>query len=835
MPGACAGIRVLDCSRGAAGSIATMVLADFGAEVIRVEAPDGDPIAEMPVYLLLQRGKKSITLDLRSAAGRSELLRLAPGVDVVVEDWGPGGAEELGAGYAELSAIHPALVLCSITGFGRAGPFADVKADDALVMAKAGIFRDQPGWEQDGKRPIYRSCPDGSYFAGMLAVLGILGALRARDLTGRGQRVDTNMLQAITCRQNPQVRWLLRDGEDLPADRAASTESVPDAINPLAHHRDPREVTLTGMLVQCKDGRWIMHSLSEPHFFPAWIEAIGFEWIWEHERFSGAPWTFPDDDAKVELVQRLQARMKEKTSAEWIELYVANGNVCADVIQTTQDALRHPQVTGTELVVELGDPRVGRMRQIGPLARLTGARAKVRRPAPVPGEHTDELRAAEVTPVSVPAPTRDRLAGPLDGITIVEAAYYYATPFATALLAELGARVIKLEPVRGDPYRLLGHGSGDPVTALGHNNMVRAMQGKESIALNLKDERGRAILHRLVAGADLFVHSFRGRVPEALGIDEATLRAINPDLVYHYAASYGSAGPYSRQPAIDPVIAAFAGQTAHQTGDGNPPLRESGADPVAAAGHAAAMMLGLFARHRTGEGQNLESAMIVSNILLNYVDALSYEGKPPRTPVDRRQFGTGATHRLYECAPASGGAGRAGYENPDPRWVMLVADSDEAFARLCRVAGRDDLAVDPRFATERDRGQHRVELEELLTAAFMTRTAHVWETRLLAAGVGCVVADAMSHFAFLYEDPQARAVGMMTKVSHPSLGGSYWRHSPVLQLSDTRTRALPFCELGEHTRSILAELGYSGADIDRLSEDGVLAVAGSVERAGRGT
>ena len=260
MPGACAGIRVLDYSRGAAGSLATMVLADFGAEVVRVEPPGSDAVATMPAYLLLQRGKQSITIDLTTPAGQSPMRRLVPGFDVVVEDWGPGRAEESGVGYSDLSTINPALVGCSITGFGSTGPFAHVEADDALVMAKAGIFRDQPGWERDGKRPIFRSCPDGSYFAGMLAVQGILAALRARELTGRGQRVDTNMLLAITCRQNPQVRWLLRDGEELPQDQAASTETVPDAINPLAHHRDPREVTLTGMLVQCKDGRWIMHS-----------------------------------------------------------------------------------------------------------------------------------------------------------------------------------------------------------------------------------------------------------------------------------------------------------------------------------------------------------------------------------------------------------------------------------------------------------------------------------------------------------------------------------------------------------------------------------------------
>jgi crotonobetainyl-CoA:carnitine CoA-transferase CaiB-like acyl-CoA transferase len=578
------------------------------------------------------------------------------------------------------------------------------------------------------------------------------------------------------------------------------------------------------MMVQCKDGRWIMHSLSEPHFFPAWITAIGFDWIWDDERFQGAPTRFPEDAAKVELVERLTARMREKTSSEWIEDYVANGNVCADVIQTTQDALRHPQTIAADDVIEIDDPRVGRILQIGPLAKISGAPPVVRGPAPEPGAHTDEILRAPVTPIVVTPPRPTRLHAPLEGVTIVESGYYYAMPFATALLAELGARVIKIEPVRGDPYRLLGRGGGDPVAALGHNNMVRAMQGKESIGLNMKDARGREIAQRLAAGADVFVHNFRGVVPQALGIDEPTLRALNPNLVYHYAASYGSVGPYARQPAIDPVIAAFAGQTAYQTGEGNPPLRESGADPTAAAGHAAAMMLGLFARDRTGEGQYVESAMIVSNIYLNYADAFSYAGKHERPAVDPRQLGTGATHRLYECAPADAAIARSAHENPDPHWVMFVADRDDAFSRFCSVAGRSDLAADARFSTAHARAEHRAELEIELSAVFLTRTADEWERDLPAAGVGCTVADARSHFAFLYEDPQAQAIDMMTMVEHPSLGGRYWRYSPVVQLSATPSRATTFCELGEHTHALLTELGYDDDAIEQLAADEVVAM-----------
>jgi crotonobetainyl-CoA:carnitine CoA-transferase CaiB-like acyl-CoA transferase len=794
--------------------MATMILADFGAEVIRVEPAGGDPGWDEPAALLLHRGKQSIAADLATEAGRAEVHELVRTADVIVESMGRSQADAAGIGYGELSARNPGLVHCSITGFGHAGPFAGVQADDGLAMAKAGIFRDQPGWFQDGHRPVYRASKDASYFSAMLAVQGILAALRARELTGRGQRVETNLLQALTCRQNPQVRWLRREGEALPVD-GSKAKTVPDAVNPLAHHRDPRDVSPIGMLVECKDGRWIMHSLSEPHFYPAWIETIGFDWIWQDDRFKGAPHQFPDTETKDELLALIEQRMREKTSAEWMELYLANGNVCADVIQTTQDALRHPQIVATANTVELDDPRVGRVLQVGALAKIPGAAAAVKRPAPVPG--------ADTVPAGTPVPARPatgaKLAGPLDGITIVEAAYYYATPFAAALAAELGARVIKVEPIYGDPYRLLARSStGDAVNNLGQNNMVRAMQGKESIAINLKSERGREIMQQLVARADVFVHSFRPGVPESLGIDQETLRAINPQLVYHYASSYGSGGPWSRQPAIDPVVAAFAGQTAYQSGEGNAPLRENGADPVAAAGHAAAMMLALFARDRTGQGQYVESAMIVSNLFLNCEDALSYEGKQPRPPLDRYQFGTGATHRLYETAPVGDDARLQPFENQDPRWVFLAAEQDDEFARFCAIAGRDELAADARFATKAARAEHRAELEALLEELFRSRTAKEWEEQLLAGGVGCVRADAMAHYPFLYEDEQAQAIDMMVTTEHPSLGGVYWRYAPLLELSDTPGQARPYCDLGEHTRALLTEIGYDDATIDELKD-----------------
>jgi crotonobetainyl-CoA:carnitine CoA-transferase CaiB-like acyl-CoA transferase len=804
--------------------MAAMILADYGAEVIRVEPARTDAKSHAPLYLLLNRGKKSLSLDVLSPSGRAELQRLVPSTDVIIETTQPGEAEAAGIGYEELAQLNGGLVYCSITGFGRVGPLAQVKADDALVMAKAGIFRDNPGWYHDNGRPVFRASKEASHFTAMLAVQGILAALRVRGITGRGQRVDTNLLQSLTCRQNPKVRWLLRESEELPAESGSVKTEVQSDKHVLPHHLDPRQANLIGMRVQCKDGRWMVHSHTEPHFFPAWIKVIGIDWIWQDEKFKGAPYKFADVETRLELIELIERRMKERTAAEWMADYVANGNVCGDVVQTTQEALRHPQVVAGGYLVEIADPRVGPIVAIGPLAKIPEAPAEVRTAAPIPGQHTEEILRGPLIPRVATTQGNAVLRRPLEGITIVEAAYYYATPFATSLLSELGARVIRIEPLRGDPYRALASaGAGDPVLNLGHNNMVRAMQGKESIQLNLKDPRGRDILYRLVEKADVFVHCFRKGVPESLGIDFESLRKINPKLVYQYGASYGSVGPYSRQPAIDPVIAAFAGTTAYQSGEGNAPLTETGADPVAAAGHATAMMLGLFAQQRTGLGQYVESAMIVSNLYLNCDDAFSYAGKPARQPVDQRQFGIGATYRLYETAPVDKGASIEPYKNQDPRWVFLAADEDTEFVRFCAAAGRGDIAGDPRFATRSAREQNEKILAALLSDLFLTKTAHAWEASMLAANVGCVMADEMSHFAFLYRDAQAQAIDMMALAQHRSFGGRYWRHAPLIKFSQTPGSGGAFCEAGEHTKAVLTELGYDAAAMMQLKEEGVVA------------
>jgi crotonobetainyl-CoA:carnitine CoA-transferase CaiB-like acyl-CoA transferase len=392
---------------------------------------------------------------------------------------------------------------------------------------------------------------------------------------------------------------------------------------------------------------------------------------------------------------------------------------------------------------------------------------------------------------------------PLDGIVVLEVASWLATPFSGALMSDLGARVIKVEPLTGDAFRAM-------VT---NENMIRSMQGKESIGVDLKSPEGQAILHKLVAKADIIVHNMRPGATDRIGADYETLRRIKPDLVYVYGASYGSSGPDSMRAAFNPTMGAFSGNSVFQSGEGNIPKGDQSPDPIAGSGVATGMMLGLAARVLTGKGQYIETAMANSNLYCNSDDAFDYEGKPPRHMPDKAQLGLEATYRLYETKDG---------------WIFLAAMFDVEFAALCAAIGRPDLAEDKRFAAWAARYEHRAELSEELEKVFRSRGAAEWEALLTKADVGCVRADGPGHKRFLHEDPHCQAIGMMTPTdsevfAEQAPNGRYWRHGPVAEFSETPCAAgKPYGAFGVETRKVLGELGYSDEEIARLKEAGVV-------------
>ncbi len=800
------GIRVVDLTQGMAGPLVTMILADFGAEVIRLEPPGGDPMWGHPAYLLWQRGKKSVSIDWDSEAGRAQARQLIEGADIFIETLRPGQVDKLGIGFEAVSKANRALIYHSLAPFGQTGPYKDFKLSDGIVNAKSGRMRDQIGWQKH--RPTFRAINDISYHTAMFTVQAIVAALRVRAETGRGQKLEGSLLSGASA---PNNNWRLFDGQEIPEDLYPGELSKEDVARGILtadrHESDPETANPSQICPETKDGRWIMHSHIQKDLFDAWIDAIGFGWIREDERYKSAP-NIPNHADRIALNRMIFDRFREKTAKEWQQVYREHPDCAGETMQTTQEALHHEQFRANGHLIEIDDPRVGWMEQLGPFCKMSATPASPPRPAPNPGQHTAEVLSAPLRSAPQITPAGGNPRRPLEGITVLECASWLAAPFAGALLADLGATVIKVEPLHGDPYRRM------PT----NENMIRAFQGKQNIGLNLKSEEGLRLFYELVERADIVMHNYRPGVPERLKIDYETLKAIKPDLVYVYASAYGSEGPDRFRAAFNPTMGAFSGNSVFQSGEGNKPKGDQSPDPIAGSGVATGMMLGLAARLLSGKGQYIETSMMNSNVYCNSDDAFAYAGKPPRMVPDKDQLGLEATYRLYETAEG---------------WVFLDARFDSEFATLVTAVDRADLTTDERFANWAARIANRNALADLLEPIFRTRTADDWETLLLARDIACVRADKMSHVRFLHSDSQPKAMGFMAMTKSPEFAdkaqnGRYWRHAPVVTFSDTSCEAgKPYEGPATHTYEVLRGLGLDDSAIGALAARGVIALAAS--------
>ncbi len=790
-------LRVIDLSEGPIGGLATMALADFGAGVIKIERPGGDPwrtLANAPVWL---RGKRSAVLDLREEGGREALARLAEGADVVVTSTRPGKAAALGASYERLSARNPALIYCAITGFGGKGPYAGYPGYEAVVAAKLGrmlTFRGLP--DRDG--PAYAAVQAGSHACSQAALHGILAALMARETSG-GQLVETSILQGLFAYDLGGLY------------RTQLAERHPDLFAGLAM---PAMPTLNYHALQTRDGRWLQFGNLMAHLFDNYLAAAGLADIYADSDYEGPPsqWS---EEARERLRDRMFERTRERTAEEWMRTFVEHGGVAATPFQSTQEALEDPDLVLNGHVVEREHPTLGHVRQLGPLARLAATPGTAGEAGPETGEHTEAvLREAARARPRAATPPPAAAGPPLRGVTVLEFATVIAAPLGAAVLADLGARVIKIEPVGGDPFRGMGIG------AIG---AARVNGSKESIALDLKRAEGQAIVHALARSADILIHNYRPGVPERLGIGYETLRAIRPELVHVSVNGYGRNGPGAHRPSTHPIPGAGLGGALLQAGEGAPAVCETlpelrdtarklfranelNPDPNTSMVVASASLLGLYAQRRFGTGQEVFVDMFGANAWANADDFVAYAGKPPRATPDANLFGLNATWRLY---PAAEG------------WVFLGLVRQREWERFCALAERPALARDPRFASAGARDRHNGELAAALAALFAERTADAWEALLAGEGLGCVRADGAPVGEFIAKDAHVAANGLRTPTRNINYG-AYERYGPLTGFSVTQLELGGFPLAGEQSDAILAELGYKPDAIAALRAAGVV-------------
>jgi crotonobetainyl-CoA:carnitine CoA-transferase CaiB-like acyl-CoA transferase len=356
-----AGIRVLDLTSYIAGSYAATMLADLGADVLKVEALQGDSFRELPGFFGWNRGKRSLAVDLKTPEGREIVERLARESDVAMDNMRPGVAERLGVGAAQLRALNPRLVYCSVTAFGRTGPYRDRPGFDPLLQAMGGAM----ALQGTGGPPQFIRIAVTDYYTASLAAQGVLAALVARGRTGQGQHVETSLLHGVLALQ------------------AGDIVHYPD--------RPPRfRESPTYRLYQAGDGEWFFLACGNQSFWAKLCKALDLQHLTDDPRF--ASWRLRSENREA-LQPVLEERFRTRSRPEWLAILAGN-DIPAAAVQTLEEFLADPAVRHHGMVREYDHPEVGRLRLMGLPLAFSDTTAEDPGPPPTLGQHTDEVLAA---------------------------------------------------------------------------------------------------------------------------------------------------------------------------------------------------------------------------------------------------------------------------------------------------------------------------------------------------------------------------------------------------------------------------------------------------------
>ncbi len=375
MPGPLHGYRVVDLTSNVAGPLGTMILGDQGADIIKVEAPDGGDATRAggnrragftASFLNNNRNKRSIVLDLKTAAGLAAVMRLVAGADVFVQNFRPGVAERLGVGEGAVRAVSPKIVYVSISGFGEKGPYAKKPAYDPVIQGFSGLATVQAGSDEARPRLLRTILPDK--LTAITASQAITAALLARERSGEGQHVRLSMLEAVLT-----FMWASDMGSQTFVGEEPARQEAASAFD---------------LIYETADGYMTVAALTDRQWAGLARVVERPEWV-EDERFKSSALRQKNIEARLQVTQDA---LLTRPAAEWLERLTAAGVPCAPVL-TRNEVIRHPHVREMGIVVETEHPAAGRVRQARPAARFSGTPSEIRRGAPRLGEHTEEILA----------------------------------------------------------------------------------------------------------------------------------------------------------------------------------------------------------------------------------------------------------------------------------------------------------------------------------------------------------------------------------------------------------------------------------------------------------
>jgi len=800
-------IRVLDFGHYLAGPLVGMMLADLGAEVIRIDPPGG-PRWQDPAFDMLSRGKRALTLDLKTDRDRKTALALAARSDVVIENFRPGVMTRLGLGPQALEDVNPSLVSLSLPGFASTDPeLRDIPAWEAVIAARTGQFTDM-GLNRRlmGINPSFTPLGLASAYGAAFGAMSVLFALQARDRMG-GDHIEVPLASALM----EGLAYNSEQIEDYPdrykspreheLERRSRLGLANDlSFSALSEFLDPFYRTYT-----CADGRGFYVVACSIVTHPRRVlEVLGLQDllgdlpdfdVYRDRSEWPTDWALrsypvgPKD--RVRISEAMKAAFLTRPAHEWEALFGA-AKAPATAQRSTREWLSDPHALQSGLVLEITDPRHGRMRQMGNVAWLSGdGPAIAKKPGPLP----DDLeRFLSQILSEAPRKQHERRGGKwLDGLKVLDLTNVIAGPTVGATIARFGADVTLVQPVSPsvDPWNAVVFG-------------LQAQRGKKSVLLNLKSDDGQKALWQLIAQSDVITVNGTDQQCAALGLTQGRLSAINPKLILVQLDAFGAPlrGPKSDHLGYDDLAQAATGvMTRFGGGPGTPEEHAHFGTIDVLAGFCACVGLGaaLERLRVTGKGSVARASLASAGELIQAQFMYDFEGLGPfDEPAGREARGWGPYYRCYEAADG---------------WMFFAAPTLR-HAALTSVPELETLDI-----------SDDASLEAALSERFASRPATHWAE--LFSGTSAAVVPLGSLHATrdtnLHResdgaaDIRTRTFSAVRHDLHPM--GRWVDLAAPNAVRPERAEVTipgPAPKYGAHTREILNELGFDDAEIDAL-------------------
>ncbi|MYD99530.1 MAG: CoA transferase [Gammaproteobacteria bacterium] len=791
------GLRVLELGGGFSAAYAAKLLGDHGADVVKVEPPEGDPTRrrgpfpggvadpeKSGAFLALNVNKQGVVLDPATDEGRRELARLVAWADILVHNLARDRAAQLGVDPGTLEAAHPRLVVLSITPFGITGPYRDYRGTELIVANAGGWTNLCPGTHAEPDAPPLKvfghQC---ALMAGTAGALVALAAARETRRSGVGEHIDLS--------EQEYVASVLEGGVPLYTYR-----------NAVLKRFHPRGL-IPWRIFEAKDGP-IFLVCAEQDQWQRLVEFMGNpEWA-QLEVFADMRSRVENQDVVHQFVQEFIADWNA-----W-ELYheAQKQRICFAPITNYAQLAANEHLRARGFFTAVDHPGIGPVEHMTPAVLTTTGRAAISRPSPRLGQHNDEVLGGEL-PARTPSDSQaQRL--PLDGVRVVDLTWVWAGTFCTMNLAHLGAEVIHIESAkRPDLYRRTTLDTSGAESGLNESGMFNQWnQGKLGVAVDLSDPRGIEVVKDLVRVSDVVVQNFATGVLERLGLGYDELREVNPRIILASVSGYGQSGPFRDYMGYGPATSPLTGISA-VTGyvDGGPEeVGVSMPDPNAGITAALAIVSALERLEATGAGDHLDVTLFESSAAYGMEAWMEYafNGSQPERNGNRDPYM--APHGCFPCAG-------------EDAWVAIACAGDDEWRTLAALI-EPGLADDPRFESLESRKANEGALEEIVAGWTTDRDRWQVATMLQSSGVAAFPTFTCED---IVDDPHLNARGYIEHLPHPVVGtkahtGIPWR----LARRPNGVRCPAPC-LGADTDDTLRNiLGYDAARIAALRAADVL-------------